>query len=249
MTTGHPLPLTGERTLPGLDVENYWFRRHQVAYLAAIAHVPGRTVLEAGCGEGYGADLLRREGASQVVAVDYDPPTLTHVAEAYPEVIAVRANLVALPAADASIDVVVSMQVLEHLWDQPRFLAECARVLRPGGRLVLSTPNRLTFSPGLGRRQKPANAYHAHEYDPEELAEALRRHLDVTQLGGVRHAPRLLDWEQAHGSLVAAQLVRPPEQWDDDLREMVAGITVTDFVFDNHDLDTCLDLYSVAERR
>ncbi|KKC01991.1 SAM-dependent methlyltransferase, partial [Mycobacterium nebraskense] len=60
---GDPLPpadpvltLTGERTIPDLDVENYWFRRHQVVYQRLAGHCAGREVLEAGCGEGYGAD-------------------------------------------------------------------------------------------------------------------------------------------------------------------------------------------------
>ena len=48
-----PLPLTGERTVPGLAVENYWFRRHEVAYLHCVDICAGRDVLEAGCGEGY----------------------------------------------------------------------------------------------------------------------------------------------------------------------------------------------------
>jgi protein-L-isoaspartate O-methyltransferase len=52
------LPLTGERTIPGLDVENYWFRRHEVVYQWLAQRCAGRDVLEAGCGEGYGADLI-----------------------------------------------------------------------------------------------------------------------------------------------------------------------------------------------
>ena len=59
-----------------------------------------------------------------------------------------RGNLAALPLAESTVDVVANLQVIEHLWDQEGFLAECRRVLRPGGRLLLTTPNRLTFSPG-----------------------------------------------------------------------------------------------------
>src|SRR5512133_814219 len=55
----HPsLALTGERTLPGIPTENYWFRRHEAAYDAVVPFCPGAVVLEAGCGEGYGADRL-----------------------------------------------------------------------------------------------------------------------------------------------------------------------------------------------
>ena len=65
------LTLTGERTIPDLDIENYWFRRHQVVYQRLAPRCAGREVLEAGCGEGYGADLIARV-ARRVVAVDYD---------------------------------------------------------------------------------------------------------------------------------------------------------------------------------
>ena len=69
------LPLTGERTIPGLDVENYWFRRHEVVYQQLARRCAGRDVLEAGCGEGYGADLIAGV-ARQVTAVDYDEATV-----------------------------------------------------------------------------------------------------------------------------------------------------------------------------
>ncbi len=96
-------------------------------------------VLEAGCGEGYGAALLA-EHAARVVAIDYDEPTTRHVAKRYPGVGVVRGNLAFLPVRTGSIDVVATLQVIEHLWDQEGFLAECHRVLRPGGRLLVTTP-------------------------------------------------------------------------------------------------------------
>ena len=80
----------------------------------------------------------------------------------------------------------VSLQVLEHIWTPGDYVRELARVTRPGGVVVLSTPNRLTFSPGLGRREKPSNLYHCREYDAEELAGELGRWLpgaEVTVLG------------------------------------------------------------------
>src|SRR5206468_3254482 len=90
------LPLTGERTVPGIVEENYWFRRHEAAYLALRPYCVDAFVLEAGCGEGYGADLLAR-GAVGVLGLDYDALTLRHVARTYPGVYPARANLAALP--------------------------------------------------------------------------------------------------------------------------------------------------------
>ena len=84
------LPLTGERTIPGLAEENYWFRRHEVVYRRLLDLCAGRDVLEAGCGEGYGADLIASV-ARRVVAVDYDEAAVAHVRARYPRVTCSRA--------------------------------------------------------------------------------------------------------------------------------------------------------------
>jgi SAM-dependent methyltransferase len=236
-----PLPLTGERTVPGLAPESYWFARHVVAYEAAAAGCRGRDVLDAGCGEGYGSGLLRSAGARRVVALDYDAATTRHAATSYPELAVLRGNLVALPLAQRAFDVVVSLQTVEHLWDQPGFVRECARVLRPGGRLVLTTPNRLTFPPG--------NVFHTRELDAAELRRLLAARLAGVDIRGVRHGARLAAWEAEHGSLVAAQLAAPPESWSPGLAALVASVTPRDFVVDDAAGDDALDLLATAVRR
>ncbi|MDT7576878.1 MAG: hypothetical protein QOH17_3211, partial [Pseudonocardiales bacterium] len=79
-----PLPLTGERTVPGIAAENYWFQRHLVVYEALLPRCAG-VVLEAGCGEGYGAELLA-DVAGHVIALDYDALAIAHVGARYPRV-------------------------------------------------------------------------------------------------------------------------------------------------------------------
>jgi SAM-dependent methyltransferase len=234
-----PLPLTGERTVPGVAAEAYWFARHVVAYEVVAPQCPGRDVVDAGCGEGYGARLLRSAGARRVVGLDYDAWAVGHAAARYQEVPFVRGNLVALPLRTASVDVLVSLQTVEHLWDQPRFVADCARVLRPGGRLVLSTPNRLTFPPG--------NLFHPRELDAAELRALVAAAFADVQVEGVRHGDRLRGWEAAHGSLVDAQLAAPPEQWPGELADLVASVTAADFVLGPAD-PADLDLVATATR-
>ncbi len=88
--------------------------------------------------------------AQRVIGLDYDESAVAHVRARYPRVDIRRGNLADLPPLDdASVEVVVNFQVIEHLWDQGRFLRECHRVLAPpGGELLVSTPpNRITFSP------------------------------------------------------------------------------------------------------
>ncbi len=105
------LTLTGERTIPGLDEENYWFRRHAVVYQRLAQRGAGREVLEAGCGEGYGADLIAGV-ARRVIALDYDETAVAHVRARYPRVQVMHGNLTELPLPDGSVDAVVNFQVI-----------------------------------------------------------------------------------------------------------------------------------------
>jgi SAM-dependent methyltransferase len=134
----------------------------------------------------------------------------------------------------------VSSQVVEHLWDQDAFVAECARVLRPGGSLVVTTPNRRTFPPG--------NVFHHRELDAGELAALVATHLEVSAVLGVRHGDRLTADEAAHGDVVAAQVAAGGEPGA-ALEARVAAVTAADFVVDEQDLDGCLDLVLTAVRR
>ena len=123
-----PLPLTGERTAPDIPDERYWFVRHVVAYRWALERATGARVLDAGSGEGYGAAMLA-DTARTVVACDLESPVLARAQRRYP-IAGVVGNLVAMPFADASFDLVVSMQTIEHLHSPVDFLAECGRVLQ-----------------------------------------------------------------------------------------------------------------------
>lgn len=235
--TAPRMVITGERTVPGIWHENYWFRRHQVVYLDIVDLITGKDVLEAGCGEGYGADLLSAHTAS-INALDYDDYATGHVRRAYPQIPVVRGNLVRLPYADESFDVVVSLQTIEHLWNQEAFAAECLRVLRPGGRMVISTPNTLTFPPG--------NIYHPKELTPTELRDLVASVATIESYAGLTHGPTLAAWEQQHGPIIDQQIAAPYGQWDAALIEAVAGIGVGDFVLSPTDLDSSLDLVVVA---
>ncbi|MEU5695202.1 class I SAM-dependent methyltransferase [Actinosynnema sp. NPDC020468] len=247
--TVEPLPLTGERTVPGIVEENYWFRRHEAAYLDLVHHCAGAVVLEAGCGEGYGAALIA-EHATRVIALDYDELTAAHAHRAYPNLAVLRGNLASLPLRDASVDVVANLQVIEHLWDQEGFLRECARVLRPGGRLLITTPNRITFSPG---RDTPLNPFHTRELAPAELADLVTGSgLDLELLAGLHHGPRLRELDAAFGgSIIDAQVrvVVEGDAWPADLLAAVAGVTSADFTITTDEPDASLDLVAVAVRR
>jgi SAM-dependent methyltransferase len=249
--------LTGERTIPGLDIENYWFRRHEVVYQRLAERCVDADVLEAGCGEGYGADLIAGV-ARRVIAVDYDEAAVAHVRNRYPRVDVMQANLAQLPLPDASVDVVVNFQVIEHLWDQTQFVVECARVLRPSGLLLMSTPNRITFSPG---RDTPINPFHTRELNAAELTRLLTDggFADVS-ISGLFHGPRLREMDARHGgSIIDAQIQRAMAgdqgvPWPPELAADVAAVTIEDFdlieadagASTGHHIDDSLDLIAIA---
>jgi SAM-dependent methyltransferase len=150
----------------------------------------------------------------------------------------VRGNLVQTGFADATFDLVTSLQTIEHLWEQPRFVTECARILAPRGTLVLSTPNRLTFPSG--------NWYHTRELTPAEFIELTKPQFEITHALGLHHGPRLAAWEATYGSCVDAQLAAGHEDWAENLRRLVTSTTYDDFEIRPGDLDESLDLILVA---
>lgn len=233
-----------------MPAENYWFRRHEAAYHALLPYCSGAVVLEAGCGEGYGAGLIGGT-AARVLALDYDEPATRHVARAYPAVDVLRGNLAYLPLRDGSVDVVANFQVIEHLWDQDGFLAECLRVLRPGGRLLCTTPNRLTFTPDS---PVPLNPYHTRELAPDELAGLLRANgFRLERLDGLHHGAGVRALDQRYGgSVIDAQLavvmgqLPGQAQWPAGLLADVDSIKATDFDIHAEDLAQSLDLLAVA---
>jgi SAM-dependent methyltransferase len=238
-----PLVLTGERTLPGIPEENYWFQRHVVAYRFAARLVRGMEVLDAGAGEGYGAAMLA-EGATSVVGVDLEPEVVEYAAARYPAVRFQTADLTVLPFPGQSFDAVVSFQVIEHLQRPREFVSECARVLRPGGVLVLSTPNRVTFSPD-GLR----NPFHTVEFSPSELRAVLEQKLVVERLAGTFHGRRIALIERMIRGSFPERLIRQPvPDWPPWLRRAVARVRPEDFAIRDGRADRSLDLVAVARR-
>jgi SAM-dependent methyltransferase len=160
------LPFTGERFIPGTRGEiwvEHWHRYH-----FAARWVAGKRVLDVACGEGYGAALLARS-AAHVTGVDLSGEAIAHARGAYADLGNVEflsASCTQIPIAQASIDVAVSFETIEHIAGQGAFLDELARVLKPGGVLILSCPNKLEYSDKRGF----TNEFHVKELYREELA-------------------------------------------------------------------------------
>jgi SAM-dependent methyltransferase len=231
------LPLTGERTAPGVPSENYWFQRHVAAYRFAASTAEG-TVVDAGCGEGYGTEIITRQ-ARGAVGLDLDEPTLIHASRRYGALRFLRCDLTSLPLAPSSVDSIVALQVIEHLESADVFIAGSSRALRPGGVLILSTPNRATFPAGL-------NPFHTKEYEAAELRDLLTQHFPNVRLLGVAHRGPLRWVERLLGEPIQDRLVRSPyPELPAALRAALRAVTPHSFRVTTHPT-TALDLIAVC---
>jgi SAM-dependent methyltransferase len=164
----HELDATRERMVPeSSDTPTFW--EHVYRYAFASRFVEGRRVLDIACGEGYGAAALEKAGAAEVVGVDVSESTCVHARNRY-GLDARPGSAEHIPLPDGSVDVVVSFETIEHVPNPGRFLDECVRVLVPGGRLIVSTPDKEIYTDRLGAR----NQYHCSEMTDEEFRSAVR---------------------------------------------------------------------------
>jgi SAM-dependent methyltransferase len=202
-----PLELTGERTLPDVPAENYWYRRHLAVYEWIAARVARGVVLDMACGEGYGSDVLSRT-AARVVGVDGNPEAHEHAKLRYtgPN-LTFEWGAVETFGEPASFDAVVFLQTIEHVIDPPAVLAHFRRILKPGGAAFVSTPNVLKLAPA--GHAKSDNPWHLREYRAGEFAELCRGAFDNVEVLGLFHARKLrvhelalaLGWDAVHARL------------------------------------------------
>ena len=187
------LELTGERTLPDVPAENYWFRRHLAVYEWIAARCAGLDVVDMACGEGYGTDVLARRAAG-VTGVDANPEAHEHARRKYtrPGVRFVR-DLVQTWAEPC--DAVVFLQTIEHVEDAAGVLRHFRGMLREGGTAYVSTPNVLTLAPPGAERSD--NPWHVREYRAEEFRALCEEAFDRVELYGLFHARKLWLHERA----------------------------------------------------
>ncbi len=202
-----PLKLTGERTLPDVPAENYWFQRHLAVYEWIGARVVGLRVLDMACGEGYGSEVLSR-GASTVVGLDANPEAYDHARLRYRrQNLSFARGMVENFGEPATFDAVVFLQTIEHVRDAPAVLGHLRTLLAPAGVAYISTPNVLTLAPrGQARSDNP---WHVREYRAKEFEALCRSVFDEVALYGLFHARRLrlhalalrAGWDRIHPAL------------------------------------------------
>jgi 2-polyprenyl-3-methyl-5-hydroxy-6-metoxy-1,4-benzoquinol methylase len=208
-----PLELTGERTLPDLPEENYWYRRHLVVYQWIAERVAGKNVLDMACGEGYGTEVLATR-AAHVIGVDANPEAYEHARAKYagPKVEIVR-DLIESYRPPEPVDVVSFLQTIEHVQDPAAVLRHFASLLSAGGVVYVSTPNLLTLA--AEGAEKSDNPWHVKEYKPHEFRELCEEVFAEVTIYGVHHARKLrlhelalrhARWDNVHKGLGISKL-------------------------------------------
>ena len=175
------LEWSGERYVPQL--EGNIKLEHVHRYLIARVSCRGQRVLDIACGEGYGSALLA-DVASLVIGVDIAPDAIAHASRRYgqPHLTFLTGHCAAIPLSDGSVDVVVSFETIEHHDRHDEMMREIKRVLRPGGLLIMSSPDRREYSDVPGH----SNPFHVRELYRDEFERLLGDHFVHVAVAGQR---------------------------------------------------------------
>jgi len=235
------LELTGERTLPDVPAENYWYRRHLAVYDWIADRVRGLRVADLACGEGYGAAVLAGT-AADVIGVDANPEAHEHARLRYP-LPNLRFERGLVEEFSEPRDVIVFLQTIEHIHEPERLLMDIAAAAPLA---YISTPNRLTLAPEGA--EKSDNPWHLREYTAAEYRALLEPRFSEVRLFGLIHARKLrlhqlaldLGWDRVHKTL------RISKPFYD---RFTPAISAADFTLRDQsecDLDAALDFVAVC---
>jgi 2-polyprenyl-3-methyl-5-hydroxy-6-metoxy-1,4-benzoquinol methylase len=199
------LPNDFERMVPEFHRGSITYGEHISRYQAALPLVRDKVVLDIACGSGYGSKLLANT-AKQVYGVD-----ISETAVAYAQTHFGASHVsyqvgsgTDLPLGDGSVDVVVTFETIEHIADYRRFMSEAKRVLKPGGLMILSTPNDLEFAEG--------NHFHIHEFTRDELKSLVDDYF--------RHSAAYYQGTWVYAGLFSEQEIK--SEWDKPIRTLNA---------------------------
>jgi SAM-dependent methyltransferase len=232
-----PLELTGERTLPDVPAENYWFRRHLAVYDWIAERSAGLEIVDMACGEGYGTDVLARR-ARRVTGVDANPEAHEHARAKYTRP-GVRFVRDLIETYIEPCDAVVFLQTIEHV-KQPEQVLAHFKAMAPT--VYVSTPNLLTLAPPGA--EKSDNPWHLREYRAREFRALCESVFDRVELYGLFHARKLrvhelalrAGWDGLHSKL---GITKP--FYD----RFTPSISARDFVLRQGPLESALDFVAV----
>jgi SAM-dependent methyltransferase len=235
----YPERIVPDETEPGIVA------LHLKRYEFALPWCRGAEVLDAGCGVGYGSSFLG-EVAARVVGVDRDEPAIAYARARYggPNVEFRVGDVAALDFPDASFDTVCAFETIEHVDDADAFVGEVARVLRPGGVFLVSTPRAEETTTA------PANPFHQVELSRADFESLLRRFFGEVELYGQRRLQtarhRLLQRADVLGLRKRLTFLRPASRLLGTAP--MAEVTADGIVIERDGLDRATELVAVCRR-
>jgi ubiquinone/menaquinone biosynthesis C-methylase UbiE len=253
---------TTEVTTYEIASDNVLNNRLLFAYHRAAEMVQGN-MLEVGCGTGKGLTVFPQH-CTNYTAVDKNDELIGRLSAQYPQYRFINRHIPPLAdLADNTFDTVVSLQVIEHIEDDHAFVSEIYRVLKPGGKAIIATPNiKLTLS---------RNPWHVREYTAEQLNQLMSNYFDKVQMCGVRGNDTVMEYHQKNRDSIAritrfdifnlqyrlprALLQVPYEILNrlnrnrlmDENQGLVSKVTINDFSLDTNP-DGCLDLFCIVKK-
>jgi 2-polyprenyl-3-methyl-5-hydroxy-6-metoxy-1,4-benzoquinol methylase len=247
------------------EANNVTFQRCQYAYEWCIPYITGKKVLDTGCGLGYGASYMAPH-TFNITGIDYDKEVIERNKNEYSNVTNldfIQGAIPPLPFRDSTFDVVTSYQFIEHIHHRKEFIKECLRVLKPGGKVLITTPNN--------KRSLARNPFHVHEYTFDEMKSEVSLFTKKFELLGLNANDKVRKYYEENGKFVRMIL-----KWDilglhkilpskilfapynlitslmrKKLQQQVTqttDITTADFFLQSDNLDDCWDIYVVAEK-
>ncbi len=253
---------TTEITSDNIPSDNPIHQRLLKAYVLAQDYVHG-DLLEVGCGEGRGLDLLLKK-VDSYTAIDKIGAVLETLRSKYPEGEFIQANIPPFSDLhDDSFDVVVSFQVIEHIKDDKTFLSEIQRVLKPGGKALITTPNI--------KKTLTRNPWHIREYQAQELSNMASLVFSQVEMKGITGNDKIWEYYANNKKSVEritrfdifdlqhklpSSLLRIPYELLNRLNrdklkkgndDLVASITAEDYLLHENAEDS-LDLFLIATK-
>ncbi len=241
------LEFTGERFTPECQREIWYEHFHRYVFASVFAN--GKKVLDAACGEGYGAALLART-ATNVTGIDIDKVSIAHARDRYgdsPGLHFEQADCTEPPFADEQFDLLTSFETVEHLLAQEKLIQSFRRVLNKNGMLIISSPDRKTYSDITGFR----NEHHLKELYQEEFLALLKTQFPAVRLFGQKLLFQSAIWSLEHHGEYSLHTahddgVRVENRFDYEPLYFIAICAATETILDEN-IPLALSLFGDAQ--